>query len=142
MFERQTRVGRPRPLAARLALAGLLLLIAFGGVRFASTMTNPAYDFRSDLIRAGSEMQRLPWSTPHQDVGRALSSAFGRSVTVDPTGFPAYARVTIDHVAKDACIETLRVARRIEGEVVIMLLDYRVPADCRDDNAMTWRLMP
>ncbi len=135
-------MGAQRHAATRLGALGLLALVVLGGVQLASTLTSPADVIRADLIRAGDVIERLPWSSSHSDVQRAIAAAFGRSVSVDPAGFPAYARVTIAHVARDACVATLGTARRIEGEVVIVLEHYRGPSDCGDDNDMTWRLMP
>jgi len=43
---------------------------------------------------------------------------------------------------RTTCLDAIATARRLEGEVVVELLDYAAPADCRDDNDMTWRFMP
>jgi hypothetical protein len=138
----RSRVRGTRPLTFWLSLVGLPLVIALGGIQMASLMTSPAEVIRSDLIRAGSEMQHLPWNTSRENVQRAIAGAFGRSVTVDAAGFPAYARITLDRVAQDTCIEALSRARRMEGQVVIVLQGYLDPADCSDANDMTWRIMP
>ena len=132
----------PRRLAAWSGLLALVALITLGGVQLAAFVANPARVIRGDLIRAGAEMQGLPWNTPSENVRRAISHAFAQSVTVDPTGFPAHATVTIRHVERDTCVETVRTARRIEGQVVVILRGYSEVTDCGDDNDMTWRLMP
>ena len=129
-------------LTRRWNALGLLLLVIVGGMQLSSSLVSPADALRGDLIRAASELERLPWNTSADRVRRTVAAAFGESVSVNPTGFPAYAEVTVEHVAHDTCVETLRLARRVEGRVVIALHGYRDVADCGADNDMTWRLMP
>ena len=122
------------PLAIAMLIAGDEIHIA---------LRTPGDVIRHELIAAGSELERLSWSTPSDSVQHSIARHFtGHGATVDTTGFPVFVAVTLHDLGRDACLDARRVARRIEGRVVIAV-DRRTDAEpCRDDTTMTWRIMP
>ena len=121
----------------------LVLVLALGARWIFLVLEPPGEAIRDDLAAAAADIGRLPWSAPPESVRRAIALRFPyRDVVVDPAGFPVYAKVTLLHLDKAACLDVAVAARRIEGSVVVALSAYAAPEDCRDDNAMTWRLMP
>lgn len=126
----------PRGLRA-LALAGVLVAAGYQG---SLALQSPAQLIRGELQAAAAETAALPWSRSPAQVRAAVARHFpGRDVSIDATKFPALVAVTLDGVDRDTCQEAQRLARRIEGSVVIAL---ERTAPCGDNNAMIWRIMP
>lgn len=119
-----------------------------GGVAVAvlaslGAMPSPGPGVRSELAAAAAAAGRLPVSATHDGIRQELLIPFSDHVaTVDPAGFPVSVVVTLHGLDRTTCLDAIATARRLEGEVVVELLDYAAPADCRDDNDMTWRFMP
>jgi hypothetical protein len=132
------RVPPGRRVARELvAAAGLVAVLAVLAGAVA-----PDAALRSDLAAAAAALRVLPQSASPDDVASALRAAFhGRSVTVDVASFPVAVEVTVHAVDRQSCVAAAAV-RRLEGKVAVELAGYGAPADCGDDNAMTWRLMP
>jgi len=123
---------------APLAVAAL---VAGDEVRVA--LQTPGDVIRHELIAAGSELERLPWYTPNGSVEQSIARHFaGHEATVDTEGFPVFVTVTLHDLGREACLDARRVARRIEGRVVIAVDRRTDAAPCGDDTAMTWRIMP
>ena len=140
-------VASAKALGARVrAWIFLPLLVAAllaAGYEAYLALRSPGEVIRSELTAAGSALQHLSWSTPNDSVQHAIAEHFTRhAATVDAKGFPVYVTVTLHDLGRAACLDARRVARRIEGPVVIVV-DRRTDAEtCGDDTAMTWRLMP
>jgi hypothetical protein len=126
----------PRGLRA-LALAGVLLAL---GYQVSLALQSPAQLIRGELQAAAAETAALPWSRSPAQVRAAVARHFqSRDISIDATKFPALVAVTLEGVDRDTCQEARRLARRIEGSVVIALAST---APCADSNAMVWRIMP
>jgi hypothetical protein len=121
-----------------------LLAIALVGARQTLlALQSPGHAIRRELTAAGAEMGRLSWSTPTESVRQSIEHRFARyHVRVNPAGFPAYVTVTLRGLSREACFDAERVARRVEGSVVIAIEDRSVSEDCRDNAELTWRIMP
>jgi hypothetical protein len=50
--------------------------------------------------------------------------------------------VSLHGLSRGDCLDALHHARRVNGAVVIALQGYGSAVDCRDQNDMTWWLMP
>lgn len=124
-----------------LAALAIVALVAGDEIRVA--LQTPGEVIRHELLAAGSEVERLSWSTPHDRVESRIARHFtGREATVDIMGFPVFVTVSLHDLSRAACLDARRVARRIEGRVVIAV-DRRTDAEpCRDHMTMTWRIMP
>jgi hypothetical protein len=126
------------PLGLRaLALAALLLAT---GYQVSLALQTPAQLIRGQLEAAAAETAALPWNRSRDQVGAAVARHFaGHSVSVDAARFPATVSVTLDDIDRNTCEEARRVARRIEGSVVIAL---DAAPSCAESNTMRWRIMP
>lgn len=122
------------PALAALALAG--------GYEALNALETPGYVLRHELVAAGAAVERLPWSTPTAGVEQLVAQQFGHHrASVDARGFPAYVEVTLHGLGPQDCSAAAGLAR-IEGRVVIVA-ERRSGSDaCREDGAMTWRIMP
>ena len=142
-FNGASRVSFREPLRLWLGWAVLVLALALGARWLFLELEPPGQAIRGDLMAAAAEIRRLPWNAPPDSVRRAIALPFPRGgVAVDTAGLPAYATVTLLHLSKATCLDAEIAARRVDGSVVIALAAYASPKDCRDDNDMTWRLMP
>ena len=113
------------------------------GYHAMSALETPGYVIRHELIAAGTATARLPWSMPLDDVQRRVAEPFAHyRATVDARGFPAYVKVTLHDLDADECRDAERFAHRIEGQVVIVAEGRAERDACREDGAMTWRIMP
>lgn len=132
-----------RHLWAALAALILIALALAGGYAALAVFESPGYVIRHELVAAGSAMERLPWSTPLDRVEERIAGQFvHHPASVDAHGFPAYVVVTLHGLDGDDCGAADRVARRIDGEVVIVA-EGRAERDlCRESGVMTWRIMP
>jgi hypothetical protein len=130
------------PLCRRLLAPMLVAAVLIGGYAAHLAQESPGAVIRHDLVRAGSAVARLPWSTPTERVGQTTSRYFpSHRATVDARGFPAYVSVTLHDLDRGACRDAYRIAGRIEGDVVIAI-DSGDDAACGDRTAVTWRIMP
>jgi hypothetical protein len=129
----------PRLMRA-LAVAGVLLI---AGQQLFLALQSPAHQIKRQLIAAAEETGRLPWTRSQDEVRGDLARHFGAdAVTVDSTSFPAAVSVAFMGLDKNTCVEANKLARRIEGSVVVALDGYHSATDCRDSNTMVWRIMP
>jgi hypothetical protein len=133
---RSARLKRPLRVIAGAAAALAALAFLFAG-------RPPGVAIRGDLVAAGAAASALPALASADAVREAVAASFpGRSVSVEPSSFPAMIAVTLHDIDRRSCLEAADRARRIEGAVVIELDGYRAPDDCGERNDMTWRLMP
>jgi hypothetical protein len=103
----------------------------------------PSQTIKIELMAAAADARRLPWTASRESVEQAVAAHFyGRAASVDASAFPTYLRVTLPHLDAVTCVDVVRRAHRIEGSVVVALDGYAVVEDCRDENDMTWRIMP
>jgi hypothetical protein len=56
--------------------------------------------------------------------------------------WPPVVAVRLHGLTRDDCLNAVHDARRIDGPVVIALQGYGSATDCREENDMTWWLMP
>jgi hypothetical protein len=97
---------------------------------------------RHDLVRAGVEVARLPWSTPIERVQQAVSRRFARyRASVDASRFPDSVTVTLLDLGRADCRAAHLAATRIEGQVVIAM-ERPLETSCQDRTSITWRIMP
>lgn len=135
--ERMRHVAWPSWALAFLAIAFI------GGNEFVLAMQSPGQTLRGELAAAAATVRASPASGSADELRRAVQRHFrDQAVRVDPTGFPAHVAVTLYGLDRDTCLDAEATARRIEGLVVVDLQGYRSAADCRDENDMTWRIMP
>jgi hypothetical protein len=114
-----------------------------GAEQASLALQSPGHAIRRELAAAGAEAERLSWSTPAERVRQSIERRFtGYHARVNPTGFPAYVTVTLHGLSREACFDAERVARRVEGSVVIAIEGQSAAEDCRDDAELTWRIMP
>ncbi len=131
-----------RRLRAWIVAPALTALALAGGYEVLSVLETPGYVIRHELVTAGAAVERLPWSTPSEGVQQIVAQQFGHHhATVDAKGFPAYVKVTLHGLGPDDCRDAARLAR-IEGQVVIVAERSTGGDACREDGAMTWRIMP
>lgn len=126
----------------RLAAVALVLLAAYP---FSFLLQSPAGAIREALAAAAAEARDLPWNRSPAEVEAAIARHFAGTaahVQVDARRFPALVTVTLDRLNRDTCLEARKVARRMEGSVVVMLEGYGSAADCGQENRMVWRIMP
>ena len=122
-------------------IAGAVAAVAALAMLFAARPPEAA--IRSDLAASADALRAIPANASPASVTAILRSALpGRSVQIDPAGFPTVVAVTMRNLDWQSCIAAERKARRLEGRVVIELEGYQSAEDCRDSNDMTWRLMP
>ena len=129
------------PRTVRVLAAAWLVLVA--GYETSLALQSPAQRIRHELTAAASDVRALPWTRADDRVQFAVARNFDdRAYRVDTTKFPSEVTVTLLSLDKSTCMEARTASRRIEGPVVVALEGYRSAADCRDDNAMVWRIMP
>lgn len=141
----ERRGSGPLPLTLRLwrSPPALAFALALGAWGLLLALEPPGQAIKDELVAAAADMGRLPWGAPPDSVKQAIEHSFPhRNVIVDPAGLPAYASVTLLHLSKAACLDAEVAARRVEGPVLVTLVAYGSPGECRDENDMTWRLMP
>jgi hypothetical protein len=136
------RLPRLETLRVWLGRAALALALILGARGLFLALEPPGQAIKAELLAAAADIDRLPWGAPPDTFSRAIERHFPRGVVIDPSGLPAYVAVTLPHLDKRACLDAEVAARRVEGPVVIALTGYAAAADCREDNDMTWRLMP
>jgi hypothetical protein len=120
----------------------LIVGIAIGAYELQLALESPGRAIRHDLMRAGSEIADLPWSTPKERVQETVLRHFpGYEATADATGFPVYVTVTLRDLDRDACRDAYQTAGRIEGRTVIAM-ERRDDRTCQDHASLTWRMMP
>ena len=125
------------------AYPALVAAAILGAYQLFLALQSPGQVIRRELIAAGAEMRSMPWRTSPDRIREGIQRHFaGYSVTVDPAGFPAYAKVTLGGLSRDVCFDANLIARRIEGDVVIAIEKASVGQICRDDAEVTWRIMP
>lgn len=129
------------PHRVRLLAAAAMLIAA--GYQLSDMLQTPAQSIRSALTAAADEAAALPWSRSAEQVQLAVGRHFaGRDFRVEPAHFPAEVAVVLADLDRETCLEARRLARRIEGDVVITLDGYGSATDCQARNAMTWHIMP
>jgi len=131
--------GLRRRWGVPMLLAGLVIVLctAYFGLR------SPGEVIRHDLARAGSEVARLPASTPKELVQQALSRNFSDyRARIDATGFPGHVLVTLPDLDPAACRDAYQQALRIEGLVVIAIENPRREGTCNEPTTITWRITP
>jgi hypothetical protein len=98
---------------------------------------------RAALIHAAAATAKLPATESGDEVATALHRYFpDRDATIDPSRFPAEVDVTVRNLSQRSCLDAERVARRIEGKVVVQLDGYDEASACGARNVMTWRILP
>ena len=139
---RESRVIKSS-LSAWLGWFGLIATAIVGAQQTFLAVQSPGHAIRRELTAAGAEVKRLSWSTPAESVRLRVEHRFaGHHASVDPVGFPAYVTVTLHGLSRDACFDAGRVARRLEGSVVIAIEGQSAAEDCRDGAELTWRITP
>jgi hypothetical protein len=143
---RSATLASLKPLAAALCRWLLAMMLAAGvlggGYALQLALETPGQVIRHDLTRAAAELARLPTLMPSDRVEQTLSRYFaGYRASVDATGFPASVSVTLRDLDPDTCRDAYRKASRIEGTVVVAIERHGDPI-CRDQTAITWRIMP
>ncbi|MGO8920009.1 MAG: hypothetical protein ACLQJR_29265 [Stellaceae bacterium] len=129
------------PPRMRLLAAAAMLLVA--GYQVSLALQSPAQSLRNALTAAADEAAALPWNRNAEQVQLAIGRHFsGHDFRVEPARFPAEVVVAIGDLDRETCLEARRLARRIEGDVVITLDDYGSATDCQARNTMTWRILP
>jgi len=134
---RRWRVARP------LAVLALAAATAFGIQQAMHALRSPGTAIRSNLESAASDARALSFMATPAEVQQAIAPDFsGYDATVDARSFPVSVAVTLHGLDRRSCLDAQTAARRLEGRVVVELAGYRSPADCRQHNDMTWRIMP
>ena len=129
------------PRSVKLLAAAAMLLVATDQLWLA--LQSPAQTIASELGDAATTTDALSWRTPPVQVQASVARLFpGQAVRVDAARFPSEVAVTLAGLDRHTCREARKLAGRIEGTVVVALDGYGAAADCRGDNAMTWRIMP
>lgn len=138
---RLDRLGRSRFLRRLWALA--LVIAAFvGGNEILKSSRSPGDIIRHELLAAAAELAWPAGPYPTEADTRAIRRHFrAHPVALETDHWPEVS-VTLQHLDRAACLDARLVARRIEGLVVVELMHYRAPADCGDDNDMTWLILP
>ncbi len=135
-----SRHGLPRipwalPVSFAIALAAVLAW------QLHSMLQSPGQAIRDELEAAAADLRTAP-AVPSGPLLKRLSGHFPhRMVSVDTHVWPDVL-VTLRGLGHDTCRDAASRARRIEGLVVVELVDRRRPADCGAANDMTWRIMP
>jgi hypothetical protein len=128
------------PRWVRVIVIAAAVVVALG-VLFAARP--PGMAIRGDLAAGASALRELPSNASTTRVTATLRSAMhGRSVRVDPSGFPRSVSVTLKDLDWRSCVAAETSARRLEGQVVVELQAFGSPDACRESNNMTWRFMP
>lgn len=129
------------PRRVKLLAGGALLLVA--GYQLSLAIESPAQSIRGELKAAAEDAAALPWTRSAEEVQLTVGRHFeGRAFRVEPARFPAEVAVVLADLDQETCLEARRVARRIEGDVVIALDGFRSATDCEARNTMTWRILP
>ena len=120
-----------------------LIAAGFGGGRAVEdALRSPGDAIRIELSAAAAELASPFDPAPTEHTIQAIRRHFhGHGTTLDTTLWPQVS-VTLQHLDRPTCVDARRVARRIEGLVVVELANYRSTAECGDDNAMTWWIAP
>jgi hypothetical protein len=117
--------------------------VIFAGLAFLFAAPPPGDAILSDLASGAAALRAIPASAAPERVTAALRAALpGRALRIDAAGFPAVVGVTFQALDWQSCTAAERSARRLEGQVVVELVGYASPADCRGSNDMSWRFMP
>jgi hypothetical protein len=127
------------------AMASLMLtaLAAAAAYQLAIGTQSPGQEIRSELSAAAVAVGAMAANAPAEKISQTVERYFhGRKVAVDTTKFPTAVAVTVDDLDRPACLAARADARRIARLVVVELEGYGAPGDCRDRNAMTWRILP
>lgn len=102
----------------------------------------PGQVLRHELLGAAGELGGQ-WLEPTPTLNQAIRRHFAEgSVTVDTGRQWPNVAVSLLGVPRQACVQAMHEARRIDGPVVIVLDRYRFPSECGERNDMTWWLMP
>ena len=134
----RVKAGLRRWLLASVFAAALLI----GGYEADLSFEWRGAIIRHDLVRAGTAVASLPWSTPIERVEQAVSRHFpGYRVSVDASQFPVVVTVTLNDLDRADCRAARGVADRIDGEVVIAMERSSGPS-CQERTSITWRIMP
>jgi len=131
---------RPRSLRAPTIALALLLTVALAwAVRAA--LLSPGEVIRGELEAAAAEVHAT-LAGPSEAVLRRLGRHFPhRTVTVEAPA-RSLVVVTLHRLDAGTCRDTMNVARRMEGLVVVELENFRATSECGESNDMTWRIMP
>ena len=138
---RPARPPRALALLRRLWVLALVIAAFVGGNEILKSSRSPGDVIRHELLAAAAE---LAWPGPYPtEAGtRAIRRHFrAHPVALETDHWPEVS-VMLQHLDRAACLDARLVARRIEGLVVVELMHYRAPADCGDDNDMTWLILP
>jgi hypothetical protein len=131
-----------RPLRTLTIALALLLTVALAWVVRAALLS-PGEVIRGELEAAAAEVHAtLTLAGPSETVLRRLGRYFPhRTVTVEARS-RSLVVVTLHRLDAGTCRETMNVARRMEGLVVVELENFRAASECGESNDMTWRIMP
>jgi hypothetical protein len=130
--------------APRLLWIVLAILLSWGVEYALYTAFEPhGLVLRHELQAAAMVLQAPLTLEPTPGLRQAIRRHFpGRDAEVDTARLWPIVTVRLSGVSREDCLEARRTARRMDGLVVIALQGYTSATDCRDQNTMTWWLMP
>jgi hypothetical protein len=127
----------------KAGLAFVLALALVGIGQLYLVLQQPGRVIRRELVAAAGEFGSALVPNPTDAVRGAMRRHFGEAdVDIDASQVWPNVAVTIRGLNREACAAAALAARRIDGPIVVNLDTPRSPADCRDRNDMTWRIMP
>jgi hypothetical protein len=133
---------RPRSLRALTIALALLLTVALAWA-VPATLLSPGEVIRGELEAAAAEIYAtLTLAGPSETVLRRLGRHFPRRTVTVEARSRSLVVVTLHRLDAGTCRDTMNVARRIEGLVVVELENFRAVPECGESNDMTWRIMP
>lgn len=121
-----------------------IFLAGFAGVQpIMKSLQTPGGAIRSELMSAAGEFEgRINPQPSAADIHAIERHFLAHSVTIDTARTWPQVQVTLHGVDRETCLDVRSSARRMEGLVVVDLLDYASATDCSDSNDMAWRIMP
>jgi len=106
-----------------------------------AALLSPGEVIRGELETAAAEVHAT-LAGPSEALLRRLGRHFPhRTVTVEARS-RSLVLVTLHRLNAGTCRDTMKVARRMEGLVVVELENFRAVSECGESNDMTWRIMP
>jgi hypothetical protein len=139
-FTSRRSLARASYLVTAAALA-VVMAVALRHVLETAPSRGPA--IRAALVAAAAGTRSLSPTEAHDGVRDAIGPYFRSfDANIDASRFPAEVDVTLRDVDGVTCLEAEDEARRIEGPVVVQLEGYQSADTCRQNNVMTWRLLP
>lgn len=133
------RLQRRIPSLWVVVILGLTLV---GGLELGASLGSPAQRMHGELAAAAADLRsEMPIALSDGMLVQLRRHFREHNASIDATLWPVVS-VTLHHLDGSTCRDAVDKVRRIEGPVVIALERYRVADECRDDNDMTWRIMP